>query len=740
MAYAHSPNQSEDWHDLLAHLQATSNRAREFGAAFGGGEAAGALGLWHDLGKIHPEWQSYLHRSAANPALRGTGPEHKLAGALLASRHPALAPFALAIAGHHGGLPPLAELKQRLADPDRVPAAEEALRLASEAIAGLDVAPGETIPPSVMQGGRRAFEHYVRMVFSALVDADFLDTEEHFDTERAATRSTEVETPAELFDRLIADHEARFGASVDASDAERRGVMEARREIFEECLRAADLPPGIFRLTVPTGGGKTRAGMAFALKHAARHGLRRVIVAVPFISITEQTADVYRQIFADAPAGTVLEHHSGVPDAEDEDDDARAATTWSRLATENWDAPIVVTTTVQLLESLFAHRPSHARKLHRIAGSVILLDEVQSLPPQLLQPTLDMLRDLVRHFGVTVVLSTATQPAFEVLPGFADLQATEIVPDPARFFMALQRVRYEVRTQTRQSWDEVAGWLVAEHQALAIVNRKKDAIALIEALDSLGRRDVLHLSTLLCGAHRRWVIAEIRRRLDAGEPCVVVSTQVVEAGVDLDFPSVYRAAGPMDAIIQAAGRCNREGRLGPQGGRVVIFDPAEGGLPLGAYRPASDQARRFLDDSEDGGEVELDSLETIERYYRGLLTLLNTDAYGIQALRERLEYPEVAARYRLIEDDTEAVVVTSYGDAAERAWVASLLAEARATHGNPRRIIRQLQPYIVSVHRREARSLRARGVIEEFAPGLNEWLGEYHPVRGIVTTEPDRVV
>ncbi len=718
MAYAHSPNGEDRWHGLPDHLRGTAERARVFAEQFGAGDVAAALGGWHDLGKFHPAWQSYLAASTLNPSLRGSGPEHKLAGALLATRHPVLQPFALAIAGHHGGLPDLADFKNvKLTDQVRLAAAEESLRLAREALPDLldhvDIA--SAIPPAVLQAGKRACEHYVRMVFSALVDADFLDTEAHFNLDRSEARATADVTPAELFEQLLTDQRSRFG--------EQQGVIaDARHEIFEACLRAAEAPPGVFRLAVPTGGGKTRSGMAFALRHAALHGQRRVIVAVPYVSITEQTASVYRALFPGD--GVVLEHHSGFQEAHDGDDEHHEGVRWSRLAAENWDAPIIVTTTVQLLESLFAHRPSRARKLHNIAGSVIVLDEVQSLPVALLDPTLEMLHDLVKHYGVTVVLSTATPPAFDVLPVFAGVQATDIIPDPSRLYRALQRVTYETRLEARHSWDEVADWLREERQALAIVNTKADALALLDALDDPG---VLHLSTLLCGAHRRDVIQQIHRRLRDGEPCVVVSTQVVEAGVDLDFPVVYRAVGPLDSIIQAAGRCNREGRL--DRGRVVVFDPAEGRLPGGAYRTATDQARPFLGDPDT-----LDSLETIEAYFRGFLTLLDTDAKEIQGRRDAFDYPAVAERYRVIEDDSEPVVVMDYGDDAEQRRVAELIEDVSAGRGNPRRVLRELQPYVVSVRRRELPDLQARRLVEEVVPGLNLWRGEYHSVRGVTAT------
>jgi CRISPR-associated endonuclease/helicase Cas3 len=504
-------------------------------------------------------------------------------------------------------------------------------------------------------------------------------------------------------------------------------VAQARHAIYEACLAAADQPPGLFRLTVPTGGGKTRSGMAFALRHALRHGQQRVIVAVPFITITEQIADVYRAIFEDEPASepVVLEHHSGGLSGS-EDDDFHAHAVWARLAAENWDAPIIVTTTVQLFESLFGCGTSSSRKLHRLARSVVLLDEAQALPSHLLTPLLDALRELCVRYGTTVVLSTATQPAFEVIEPFAALPATEIVPEPARFFRALQRVEYDWRTATPVSWAEVAAWLRAEPQALAVVNTKRDALALLEAL---GDPDALHLSTLLCGAHRRQVIAEVRARLAAGAPCRLVSTQVVEAGVDLDFPLVARALGPLDGIIQAAGRCNREGRL--TRGRVVVFQPAEGGLPPGAYRTAAGVTRALLGH----GPLDLDDPDLARAYFRQLYQTVDTDAQRIQPWREAFDYPEVARRFRLIADDT-TTVVAPYGNTAERARVTGLVERLRRGAPDGRGILRALQPYLVTVRAQEAARYARQGLITPVAPGIGEWLGAYHPVHGLVGDDP----
>lgn len=566
-AIAHTKNADGERHNLIKHLYAVAELATEFAQPFGGGELARCLGLWHDVGKFHPAFQTYLIEAEENPTRKQRGPDHKAAGAMIAAQKKL--PFAnLLIQAHHGGLRTKADFDQwyesRKAD------AEEAIVLARQTDPGLfnlpASAPNAMFPLHIHKDPRAA-EFFLRFVFSALTDADFLDTERHFTPERADVRDVGISIE-ELWQRIDAK-QRQFAVQVKPTL-----VNQVRQEIYTACLDAAAHPPGLFRLTVPTGGGKTRSGLAFALRHAKQHGLRRVIVAVPFITITEQTANVYRSILESESdhIPVVLEHHSGAIEAA-ADGGFSPDTVWNRLAAENWDAPIVVTTTVQLFESLFANSTTRCRKLHRLAGSVIVLDEAQALPMGMLDPILSALHELCTHYGSSVVLSTATQPAFELIDAFRNLPATEIVPQPERFFNALSRVEYDWRVAAQQSWAEVAGWMDDAAQVLTIVNTKKDALALLDALND---PEALHLSTLLCGAHRRAVITEVKRRLNAGEACRLVSTQVVEAGVDIDFPLVLRAFGPLDSIIQAAGRANREGKLAGKG-RVIIFDPLEGG-------------------------------------------------------------------------------------------------------------------------------------------------------------------
>ena len=723
MPYAHSRNVQGQRHDLVAHLRSVAQLTASFASSFGAAELGCRVGLWHDVGKFSQAFQDYLRDCDQEPDRKRRGPDHKATGSRLARERLGLP--ALVIQGHHGGLRSPTDLESWLNLQGTNPAVEEALNAARAALPDLDLDGVPPLPDHLTDP--RSCELFLRLLFSALVDADFLDTEAHYHPEHAAARDTAP--TLDMLWRLFKRDQARF------AQPEIGPVNRTRHAIYEACLAAAERSPGLFRLTVPTGGGKTRSALAFALRHALRHGHQRVIVAVPFISITEQTADVYRGIFAPDYPTAVLEHHSGVEvDAADEseDGDFRRSQVWSRLAAENWDAPIIVTTTVQLFESLFDHRPGRCRKVHRLANSVIILDEAQALPPGLLQPILDALMQLTQHYGTTVVLSTATQPAFESIPAVAKLAPREIVPDPARHFEMLRRVKYEWKLKPKLAWSEVAALLREERQGLAVVNTKKDALALLDALDD---PEALHLSTLLCGAHRRAVIGKVRQRLKDGLPCRLVSTQVIEAGVDLDFRLVLRAFGPLDGIIQAAGRCNREGKL-KRLGQVVVFQPAEGGLPPGSYKTATGITRTLHTSALlNGGSLDPDDLDTARQYFQRLFPVTETDAKGVQERRGSLDYPEVADRFRMIDDATESVVITCYGDRQER--VREILEHLRGGDPQARQLRRELQPYIVALYTQQAAQYRRRGLISEVSTGLGEWHGTYDQGRGLTGEGPD---
>ena len=725
--FAHSANHDGERQFLVHHLRNVAALARRRAQPFGGGDLAFLAGLWHDAGKADPEWQRYLLESEAGTRTRGSGPDHKSAGALLAEEeHQPL--VGLLIQAHHGGLPdPRRDHGPWLNEHRARRGPRVALETLRAEMPDLTDDPSAGLPPHAAHD-RLAAEMFLRFTYSALVDADSLDTESHALGGTASERGGSA-TLEDLWSRYEAFLERQEGVP-DTT------VNRVRREVHEACLDAAIEPAGLFRLTVPTGGGKTRSAMAFALCHGIEHGMRRVVVAVPFTTITQQTAAVYRQIFEDGYPDTgriVLEHHSAAVEGDpaEEEEGPTAAAVWQRLAAENWDAPVVVTTTVQLFESLFSNRRGKTRKLHNLAGSVIVLDEAQALPSGLLAPILDGLRELTEYYGASVVLSTATQPAFDEIDEFKDVQAREIVPSHAQHFEALRRVHYDFsRTGEPNAWSDVALWMRAERSVLAIVNTKRHATELLDALDDPG---ALHLSTLLCRAHRDEVLKEIRRRLDAGEPCRVVSTQIVEAGVDLDFSTVLRADAPLDAIIQAAGRCNREGRLdGP--GRVVVFTPPDPASPLGVYRSGRDIARVV----RELPGFDLNDPATVQRYFKLLFdTAVDTDRHGIQQLRKSLDFPEVSRRFRMIEDATYDVIV-GYPE-GEVPHIEFLLDQLRTREQSPRAVLRELQPHIVSAYRSEASRLIRERWIQEVMPGVGRWLGTYDAVRGIVEANPELI-
>lgn len=711
---AHTPRKETDlWHNLKEHLSDVATLARTYADKFKAGDLGYYAGLWHDVGKYNPKFQDYLRQChAASEAgedryIQST--PHAIHGARLA--WDMLMPLAPIIYGHHGGLPERQHMKDRLFDPDLETSYQEVMSHARQHLSQLQPAIDSATVIAGLVKDAYGYELLTRILFSCLVDADYLDTEEHFEPNTAAQRGSRFTLP-QLWADLQTDQNKLL------INAKSTPVNQVRAEVYHACTAAAKLTPGVFRLAVPTGGGKTRSGLAFALSHAVNHGLERVIVAVPYTSIIEQTVSVYREIFSEE---AVLEHHSAAKDPREED--ARRSYAQARLATQNWDAPLIVTTTVQLFESLFANRPSRCRKLHNIVNSVIILDEVQTLPVGLLEPILSVLQELVERYQVTVVLCTATQPALEgqsrYLQGFESVRDIVPVAQAEQHFSTLRRVEYSVPSES-WSWARLVEDLQDHNhkQALIILNTRKDALHVLDELSCIDLENpVLHLSTLLCGAHRRQVLAEVKKRLQKGEPCLLVSTQVVEAGVDLDFPVVYRAVGPLDRIVQAAGRCNREGRL-PQPGRVVVFEPEEGSSPKGDYATAIVEASLFLKQDN----LDLHSPGIFQNYFRRLYQVIPSDQYGVQPLRAKCNFPEVARKFKLIKDDTTPVVI-QFDD-----LVQSLLRQIQR-RGLFSSDYRALQPYMVSL--RDYEFKQAEGLREEFAPGLWVWQGSYDPVKGI---------
>lgn len=734
-------------HLLADHLRAVAGMAADFSQAFDAVTVtrrwAYLAGLWHDLGKYRDGFQRYLQQSDNPDAhiegkVGGREKTHSAAGALWslqvfekthgANGKLAAQVLAYLIAGHHAGLDDWdGGLKERLAQADCQTELQEALTAQPPASI---LESGDFVPDlRQIPGGAAGFALWVRLLFSCLVDADFLDTEAHFDAGKPARRDG-FPTLDQMRVALDAHMTAKTASATPST------VNTLRSDILRQCHDKAALPAGFFSLTVPTGGGKTLSSLAFALTHAQTHGKRRVIYAIPYTSIIEQTADVFREVFKTLGDEVLIEHHSQA-DAADRDETAR-----SRLACENWDAPLVVTTNVQLFESLFAAKTSRCRKLHNIVNSIIVLDEAQQLPPEFLQPILDALNLLVKHYGVTVVLCTATQPALNSTDYFdksKDLRGLEnvreIIDNPDALFDALKRVDVALPQDwnTSTPWADTAAQLATEDCVLAIVSTRKAARELQRLLPS----DTLHLSALMCGAHRKAVIDHIKTRLNAKregndlQPLRVVSTQLVEAGVDIDFPVVYRALAGLDSIAQAAGRCNREGRLDGKG-RVVVFVPPEP-PPLGHLRKGAQACISTLH----GQHADPLARALFATYFRQFYSTVDLDSKEIVAKLKvesktlSVEFRSAADAFRLIDDQDSASVIVRYAE--HRDEIEKLLGML-AAEGPARWLMRKLQRYTVSIHKRVADKMLMQGSLTLPMPGLyvqQDVDGLYHPLLGL---------
>lgn len=722
---------SGQWHEHLLdeHLRGVARIAADFAAGFDSREWANIAGLWHDLGKYSTEFQQYIRSVTGYDAhIEAPGRvDHSTAGAIHAMRqfgaHGRI--LAYLIAGHHAGL----------ADWSAGETGAKALskRLDAEQDYLLDRIPAQAIPSEIfsqakpatkLRGGSDALHLWLRMLFSCLIDADRLDTETFMNEPRSAYGNIDV---------LIADFDNYMAAL--AASADNTTVNVIRADILCQCRDKAELAPGLFSLTVPTGGGKTLSGMAFALHHAVRHKKQRIIWVIPYTSIIEQTAGTFRDIFGN----NVVEHHANLdPDKED----AR-----SHLATENWDAPIIVTTNVQFFESLFAARTSRCRKLHNIVNSVVVLDEAQLLPPEFLQPIADVMNQLASHYGVTFVLSTATQPALGSFQSFGGQpfrgldNVREIMDDPDALYQALQRVEVSVPIDliTPRDWQSIADELVRYPSVLCVVSRRDDARELHCLMTAKEEgKGTLHLSALMCGEHRSKIIEDIKVRLKRGEAVRVISTQLVEAGVDIDFPVVYRALAGLDSIAQAAGRCNREGKLNGLG-RVVVFvppKPAPPGLLQAAQISVSllsvrknnvlgrDLAKQFFEHLY----VRAPSLDK-----HGIADLLTRDARDCQ-----IQFRTVAEKFRLIDDSAYQTFLVRYGDN-------DMLLGKLEKEGPHRWLMRKLQRYSVNLPKYLFAQLEKQGGVRQIWPGIYAQVGNtlYDDVLGVVidgNIAPDELV
>ena len=715
--YAHSAQDElgnllpyEHWQTLQSHSVNVGEMAAEFARVFGAQEIACQTGKLHDLGKYS---EAFNHRLHGGPSV-----DHATAGAKIAvERWGGVIGklMAFCVAGHHAGLANgngegdnRRTLKQRLA-----------LQFGAD-IPALDnlwqqeIKLPETLsaPPLKADAHHPFFSYafFTRMLYSCLVDADYLDTEAFYSNleNKAVERGgyPKLNALQQNFNQFINDFRRRIAQAPEQTEAEKRNAAlnRLRSEILDHAVEQAAQPQGLFTLTVPTGGGKTFTSMAFALEYAKRHGMRRVIYVIPFTSIIEQNAAEFRKAFGELGEQAVLEHHSTFDDEKLQDE---ATKDKLRLASENWDAPIVVTTAVQFFESLFADRSSRCRKLHNIAGSVIILDEAQMLPLNLLLPIMQAIKELAQNYRCSIVMCTATQPAVQAENGFyrGFENVHEIAPKPTALFDKLCRTTVQhIGTQTDA---DLLAKLGEHPQMLVIVNNRRHARSLYDQAKHLD--GTFHLTTLMCAKHRSQKLDEIRGRLKSGEPCRVIATSLIEAGVDVDFPLVMRAEAGLDSVAQAAGRCNREGKRPSENSFVWIFAPEEQWKAPPELATQAAVMRLTADSFSD----DLLSTQAVAAYFAELYQLKGSELDNKKILKmhndtgQSLDFPfqTIADKFRMIESHMQPLIISFDGEAEN---LISSLHHADHIGG----LLRKLQPYTVQIPEKALAALYKAGRIE----------------------------
>jgi CRISPR-associated endonuclease/helicase Cas3 len=693
-------NQKFHIQTMEEHLNEASQLAASFSSKFQNAEWGRLLGKWHDLGKYSAEFQDYIKIISGYIEGEKLGKtDHTSAGAIFAKELlPQMwPPFAYCIAGHHAGLhnwyPEIGisgDLSDRLKKQEFLDKIRTVIPKELGEIEKLNVPTGKPIAPEQMH-------LWIRMLFSCLVDADYLDTERFMNPESFAKRGkyTTLKELKVLFD----NHMVKLSQNAPATY-----INRIRDDVFKQCIRSGKKEPGFFSITVPTGGGKTLSTMAWALEHAAKYNKSRIIFAIPYTSIITQTVQVYRDIFGEA---NVIEHHSNI--------DEEANLQDQKLATENWDAPIVVTTNVQLFESLYANKTSRCRKLHNLVNSIIILDEAQMLPPDFLKPILSVLKGLVENFNVSVLFSTATQPTLtgtigsgqNTFNGIEINSVRDIVIDYFRLSTDLKRVQLLMPENINQptEWSEIADELKEYEQVLCIVNTRKDC----RELYNLMPERTVHLSRMMCSAHILDTIAVIKQKLKDGEPIKVISTQLIEAGVDVDFPIVYRALAGLDSVAQCAGRCNREGKLNKGGklGLTKVFCTAKG-TPPGLMRKGADTLKEMLQIHNDKDFLDP---KMFQQYFSLFYSKVQDfDKPKIKsllwqdAMQMKFQFATAARDFRLIDDKGAQSIIIEYKEGAD-------LIELLKRKGPESWLMRKLQRYSVSVNAHDFEEIRKAGLI-----------------------------
>lgn len=726
--YAHSTdNPDYEYQTLQEHLTNVGLLTASFLPHFDP-EWGMQAGLTHDVGKASTAWQSYLMEASQNKGRKLKSPGHDFQGAVYQYQHRNI-PLAFMVAGHHRGLKDFNPVHDDFNFKLELNKKENHNALADALLNHPLTYNAPKKPTWLSNTDNLQWDVFIRMGLSALVDADRLDTEAY--SGRSGNNSSLNRFLARgCFPELSAYGEVLHKA-IDSKSNSLTKVNHLRSLVVADCRLAAENPIGAFTLTVPTGGGKTLSSLEFATLHAAKWGHKRIIIALPYTSIIDQTADVFRTVFKELGEDVVLEHHSNVaPEKE---------TPASKVAVENWDAPLIVTTQVQLFDSLFSNHPRECRKLHNLQDSIIILDEVQTLPVKYLTPTLSMLQELVLHYGVTLLLTTATQPELgktEFFPGLLPCPSEIIAPlTQPLLWEGLKRVNtywpWQWESPASKSggfWSELAKKVIESGaSSLSICHLKKHSRKLFEAIYKFDKT-VLHLSASMCPKHRRGVLAEAQRRLKEGLPCRLVATQVIEAGVDIDFPVVFRAMAGLESLTQSAGRCNREGKLA-EGGDFFIFTAPE--KPPGNLAYNLDTANSMI-----AGEVAVDLFTpaTFTNYFE-LLYLGKgdgLDAAHIQNDRKELNFQTVSKNFKLIPDLTETVIIPYDQKAIE-------LIIALDEVGPSALLYRELQPYTVSAYPKQLEKLQEAGQLLEHKGlfSLIEGSGNYDQDFGLFVDSDD---
>ena len=687
---------------VLEHLRGTEELAVFFAAPFQAEKDASLAALSHDLGKACEAFKTHILHPESHMRV-----DHSTFGAQTVKDN---FPVSFAVAGHHGGLPDGGNLKTATGDDSTLAGRlkRKGLPDCSAWKRWLTLPPGGA-PDFCKNADPLTWQFYIRMLFSCLVDADYLDTEHFMNPEIVRGSKWDLK-----------ELEARLRAKTDEFYPPKGALNEMRCRVLDACRSAGEGPKGLYTLTVPTGGGKTLASLTFALRHAVTHGMDRVIYVIPYTSIIDQTADTFRKVLGEE---AVLEHHSGIV-YDDTEEDRKLA-----LAAENWDMPIIVTTAVQFFDSLYANRSSKCRKLHNLANSVIVFDEAQMLPLPYLKPCVFAIAELIRHYGATALLCTATQPALDNYFQDYGLEITEICPDRDRMFSAFRRTSFE--QLGRITTEELDARLREFPQVLCVVNLRKTASDLSRLLPEEGR---YCLTTLLCPADRKRLLKEIRGRLKDGLPCRVVSTSLIEAGVDVDFPRAFRELAGLDSILQTAGRCNREGKNPPEESLVSVFSLSEKVLPM--IRQNVDSTKRTVKKYAD-----LDLPEAVSEYFLFLRRLKGSEALDQQHILDAFcrgihgcmfPFAQIADMFHLIDSPTKTVYLITEESK-------ELISQLRSGQFS-RNLFRKLGQFGVNVYPNHFQALQDSGFVTILSSGdgILEDSALYDPAFGLrVNAEPD---